>query len=62
MSLDFDETWSADRGWSKIITEVDLAAQNTLRVGKTGCQSGKNSSFKSRDLSPLGYFYQPNTP
>ena len=30
VSSDFDETWSADRGWSKIITEVDLAAQNTL--------------------------------
>ena len=44
-SLHPDETWSADRGWSKIITEVDLAAQNTFRVGKTGCQSGKNSFF-----------------
>ena len=52
MSLDFNETWSADRGWSKIITEVDLAAQNTLRVGKTGCSSGKNSFFeKSRFIT-----------
>ena len=52
VSSDFDNTWSADRGWSKIITEVDLAAQNTLRVGKTGCQSGKNSFFeKSRFIT-----------
>ena len=51
-SSDFDETWSADRGWSKITMEVYLAALATLTGGKTGCQSGKNSFFgKSRFIT-----------
>ena len=63
MSSDFDETWPANRGWSKIITGVYWAAPGALTVGKTGCQSGKNSFFpKSSDLSPLGHFYQPDAP
>ena len=44
-SSDFDETWSADRGWSRIITGVDLAAQGAFTVGKTGCQSGEKLIF-----------------